>query len=54
MATLQVRTYFQSGIVTCDQAGQGSEWMSDPVVTLMGGGGVEQQEEAAPAQVVEI
>ena len=54
MATLQVRTYFQSDTVT-RQGREHSEWMSDPVVTLMGGGGVEQQEEeVAPAQVVEI
>ena len=53
MATLQVRTYFQSDTVTRQSRAHG-EWMSDPVVTLMGGGGVEQQEEEAPAQVVVI
>ena len=53
MATLQVRTYFQSDTVT-RQGRAHSEWMSDPVVTLMGGGGVEQEEEVAPAQVVVI
>ena len=51
MATLQVRTYFQSDTVT-RQGRAHSEWMSDPVVTLMGGGGVEQVEETASAQVV--
>ena len=50
MATLQVRSYFQSDTVT-RQGRAHSEWMSDPVVTLMGGGGVEQ-EETASAQVV--
>ena len=50
MATLQVRKYFQRDTVT-RQGRAHSEWMSDPVVTLMGGGGVEQEEEA-PTQVV--
>ena len=53
MATLQVRTYFQSQSDTVTRQGRAhSEWMSDPVVTLMGGGGVEQEEETASAQVV--
>ena len=50
MATLQVRKYFPRDIVT-KRGKAHSEWMSDPVVTLMGGGGVEQEEEA-PTQVV--